>query len=114
MARWRSLLLVGLLVGGSPGLLWAEPVTLEWSAVTTNSDQSPLTDLCCYKVYWGTSPGSHPNSVVVGNVTNTTIGGLNPALSYYFVVTALDTAEPPNESVVSVEVSARPSKVISW
>ena len=83
----------------------AEPITLAWSANTEP-------DIASYKVYWGTSPGVYPNSLNVGNVTQVTIGGLNPALNYYFVITAIDTSN--NESAFSVERSGRPRKVISW
>ena len=87
------------------GIASAEPITLAWSANTEP-------DIASYKVYWGTSPGSHPNSQNVGNVTSVTIGGLDPNLNYYFVVTAIDTSN--NESAPSVERSGRPRKVISW
>ena len=62
---------------------------LTWSAPTQYDDGSPLT-VSKYKVYWGTSPGSHPNST--GPITGTTTTlDLAPG-TYYFVVTALDAA----------------------
>ncbi|MFO0754220.1 MAG: fibronectin type III domain-containing protein [Thermodesulfovibrionales bacterium] len=76
--------------------------TLSWDAPTTNTDGSPLNDLAGYKVYYGTAPGSYSPPVTVGNVTSYTISGLSGG-TYYFTVTAYDTAG--NESSYSNEVS---------
>ena len=39
--------------------------TLSWTPPTTNTDGSPLTNLAGYKVYWGPSQGTYPNSVTL-------------------------------------------------
>jgi hypothetical protein len=72
--------------------------TLTWNANTE-------TDLAGYKVYRGTSPGTYgaPIATLQGNVTNYVATGLQLGMTYYFAVTAYDTAG--NESVYSNEVS---------
>ncbi|HXS80505.1 MAG TPA: putative Ig domain-containing protein [Gammaproteobacteria bacterium] len=67
--------------------------TLTWLPPTTNTDGSALTDLAGYKVYWGTSQGTYPNSTSLANpglatyvVTNLASG------TYFFVVTAYNSA----------------------
>jgi hypothetical protein len=109
----RSLSLFVLIMIGFPALVAAEPLNLQWDAVTLNADGSPLTDFCDYIVYWGTTRGGpYPNSVNVGSATRASIGNLSPALVYYFVVTAKDTTG--NESLVSNETSGRPRRVITF
>ena len=65
---------------------------LSWQPPTQNADGSPLTNLAGYKVYWGTSPGSYPNSVTLNNpgLTTYVVDNLVSG-TYYFVVTALNT-----------------------
>ncbi len=41
-----------------------------------------------YRIYYGTTPGSHPTRVEVGNVTDYLVTGLQDATTYYFVVRA--------------------------
>jgi putative Ig domain-containing protein len=73
--------------------------TLSWTPPTQNTDGTPLTDLAGYRVYWGTSQGNYPNQKDVnGGGTSSIVDSLTPA-TYYFVVTALDTAG--NESTYS-------------
>jgi hypothetical protein len=68
-------------------------VTLNWTAPTQNEDGSALTDLAGYRIYWGTTPGSYPNSVTVDNpgLTTYVVEGL-VAGTYEFVATAFNTA----------------------
>jgi hypothetical protein len=67
--------------------------TLSWQPPTQNSDGSPLTNLAGYKVYWGNSLGTYPSSVTLNNpgLATYVVGNLVPG-TYYFVVTALNTA----------------------
>jgi hypothetical protein len=102
--RWH--LVVGLTLGGI--LLVATPgpagiLNASWTAPTTNSDGSPLTDLASYRVYYGTSssacPGSSffqvasstpspaPNQTVTASLT-----GLSTGTLYYVSVTAVDSS----------------------
>jgi fibronectin type 3 domain-containing protein len=76
---------------------------LTWDAPTTNTDETPLTDLDGYKVYYGTSSGSYTTSINVGNVTTYTVTGLSSGTTYYFAVTAYDLSA--NESDYSNEVN---------
>ncbi len=75
--------------------------TLDWTAPVKNSDGSVLTDLAGYRVYYGTSSGSYPQSIDVGNVTTCQVRDLPGGSTYYFVVTAYNLAgaesEPSNE-----------------
>jgi len=64
--------------------------TIRWTPPTTNEDGSALQDLAGYKIHYGTSQGSYPNVVVVGNnITEHTLSSLSSG-TYYFVITAHD------------------------
>jgi Putative Ig domain len=67
-------------------------VTLDWIPPTENEDGSPLTDLAGYRIYWGTSSGSYPNSVTINNpgVTSYVVGNLAPG-TYEFVATSFNS-----------------------
>ena len=58
-----------------------------------NTDGTSLIDATRYKVYYGVSPTSLTNSVIVtgGSVTSTTINGLTGG-TYYFAVATLNSA----------------------
>jgi hypothetical protein len=66
--------------------------TLSWQPPTTNTDGSSLTNLAGYKVYWGTTAGSYPNSVTVNNpgITTYVVESLTPN-TYYFAVKAFNS-----------------------
>ena len=63
--------------------------TLSWNPPTQNTDGSAVNNLAGYRVYWGMSQGSYPNSVTVSNpgLSSYVIDQLTPA-RWYFVVTA--------------------------
>ena len=67
--------------------------TLTWLPPTTNTDGSALTDLAGYKVYWGTSQGTYPNSTTLNNpgLSSYVVSNLAPG-TYFFVATAYNTA----------------------
>jgi hypothetical protein len=73
----------------------ADDVTLTW-------DPNSEPDLVGYVLYWGTSSRSYRFSDDVGNTTTHTVLGLSVGQTYYFTVTAYDTAF--NESGYSNEV----------
>jgi hypothetical protein len=75
-------------------------VTLNWTPPTQNDDGSDLVDLDGYKIYWGTTPGSYPNSVTLENegLTTYVVENLAPG-TYEFVATSFNTARV--ESVYS-------------
>jgi hypothetical protein len=67
--------------------------TLTWIAPTQNEDGTELTDLAGYRLYWGTTPGTYPNSVTIDNPTVTTyiVENLSPG-TYEFVATSFNTS----------------------
>jgi len=80
-------------------------INLTWSAVTQNSDGTPVTDLKGYKIHYGTKSQSYTGAISVDNPTLTTylVSSL-PAGKYYFAVTAFNSAGL--ESSPSEEISA--------
>jgi hypothetical protein len=66
--------------------------TLSWVPPTQNTDGSTLTNLAGYKVYWGTTQGTYPNSVTLNNpgLASYVVGNLAPG-TYFFVVTSVNT-----------------------
>jgi len=84
--------------------------TVAWTAPTTNTDGTPLTDLAGYKIYYGTTSGNYPNSINAGKVTSYAFNNLTSGTPYYFVATAYDTTG--FESAFSNEV-AKTEPVVS-
>jgi len=81
-----------------PALAMAgESVKLSWNANTEN-------DVVGYRIYYRTSPGNYSKVVNAGKVTTSSVEDLQDGATYYFVITAYDTAG--NESGYSEEVSA--------
>jgi hypothetical protein len=80
-------------------------VNLSWSAVTQNSDGTPVTDLQGYKIHYGTQSQNYTGAISVDNPTLTTylVSSL-PAGKYYFAVTAYNSAGL--ESSPSDEITA--------
>jgi fibronectin type III domain protein len=85
--------------GSSPGPTPSNSVTLEWDALSEPS-------LVGYRLYYGPAPGTYLQApgegLSVGNVPTYTLTGLSSGTTYYFGVTAYDTAN--NESDYSNEV----------
>jgi len=67
--------------------------TLNWQPPTQNEDGTPLNDLAGYNIYWGTTPGTYPNSVRIDNpgLTTYVVENLAPG-TYEFVSTAFNLA----------------------
>lgn len=107
---FKALLLIILLSGTAR----AATVMLEW-------DPSPDADLAGYRVYYqadsavqpfqglGASEGTSP--VEGGAATSATISGLDPGRSYYFAVTAYNSAglESVYSNVIQIKESVPPS-----
>src|SRR6187551_2204718 len=81
-------------------------VSLQFAAQATQSvglawDPSPDNDIATYRVYYGLSSGDRSSVIQVGNVTSATVPNLADGSTYFFVVTAVNTAalesEPSNE-----------------
>ncbi len=86
---------------------------LTWEAPTINTDDSPLTDLAGYRLYWGTSTGSYPDNQDLGMPSCTDVAGTMTctytltdlgAGTYFFAVTAYSAGG--YESVRSNEATA--------
>lgn len=87
----------------SAGNLLAGSAALSWTAPTTNSDGTSLTDLAGFKVYYGTTSGNYSTVINVGNVTSYTVTGLTDGVTYYFTGTAYNTSGV--ESDFTTEIS---------
>ena len=78
--------------------------TLTWTAPTTNTDGSALTNLAGYRILYGTSPTSLSQTIQIANasVTSAVIEDLSPA-TYYFSMRAYAStgAESTNSNVAS-------------
>jgi hypothetical protein len=79
--------------------------TLTWNPVSTDANGNPDQTIAGYKVYRATASGAYgaPVATLQGNVTSYISTGLQVGTTYFFVVTAYDTAG--NESLHSNEVS---------
>jgi len=79
--------------------------TLNWIPPTENSDGSTLVDLSGYKIYYGTTPNSLYNSIVIDNpgLTSYVIDNLVNNTTYYFSITAINSknVESTYSNVVS-------------
>jgi hypothetical protein len=106
--------LVSLAAAAEAGILDAS-----WTAPTTNTDGSPLTDLSSYRVYYGTSstPCPESTSVLVASPTPTPgpsqrmsvrLSGLTAGTAYNVSVAAVDAAgnQSPCSTVASAQARA--------
>ena len=125
--RW----LIGLALGAVlavPNAASAGILDASWTAPTTNTDGTPLTDLATYRVYYGTSaspclggtfsqltsstPTPPANQTVTYRLTNLTAGTL-----YSVALTAVDSAgresacSPTASAVAQVDFAVTPSTV---
>jgi len=100
----KLLSIIFLIIFLSGSSLFAEIVTLSWTAPTTCEDNSPIGETCQlsgYKIYYY-STGNYMHIIDVGNVLTMQIslsGG-----TYYFKATAYDTPDS-TESGYSNEVT---------
>ena len=76
---------------------------LSWQAPTKNVDGSTLTNLSGYKIYYGTASKNYTQTVSVSGATTTTVDVQLAPGTYYFAVTAIDSAG--GESAKTNEVS---------
>ena len=67
--------------------------TLSWTAPTQNTDNSALTDLAGYKIYYGGSPSTLNNVITVANPSINTyvISNLSNGITVYFAVVAYNS-----------------------
>src|SRR5262245_54909033 len=92
-------LLSGALLGTSPSTAGILDAT--WTAPTTNTDGSPLTDLASFLLYYGTSTSPCPGSSSVRVASPTSSPG--PTQTVSFRLTGLTTGAPYNVAVTAVD-----------
>jgi serine protease len=85
---------------------------VRWTAPSTNTDGSTLTNLAGYRVYYGTSSSSFPQSMTVSDVSavNATISPLTSG-TWYVKVRALNSSqvESPDSNVATKTVTGASS-----
>jgi hypothetical protein len=77
---------------------------LSWSPPTQNTNGTTLTNLTGYRIRWGTTQGTYPNSVLINNASARTYTVSNLAAGrWYFVITAVNSSgtESPYSNAVS-------------
>ena len=111
---WFLMLLVFSTLIFQTGNTYAGQAALSWTAPTTNTDGTPLTDLAGYNIYYGTASGDYTQNVNVGNVTNYTVSNL-AAGTYYFAATAYDTSgnQSAYSNVVSASIASQATLTVS-
>jgi len=77
---------------------------LSWTPPTANTDESTLTNLAGYRIYYGTESGSYDETITLDSteLTSYLIENL-PAATWYFTMTAYNSDNL--ESAYSEEVS---------
>jgi hypothetical protein len=76
--------------------------TLSWTPPTQNTDGTALTNLAGYNIYYGISAASLTNKITINNPATTSYVVTLPAAgTYYFAMTAYNSAVPVEESVQS-------------
>jgi hypothetical protein len=76
---------------------------VSWTPPTENTDNSTLTDLAGYKIYYGTFPGDYDNTITIDNAGLSSFLVEELAASdWYFVMTAFNLSGI--ESAYSAEV----------
>jgi hypothetical protein len=86
----------------------SKSVDVTWTAPTTNTDGSALTNLAGYRIYYGTSPSALSNSVDVPNAgaSDYVVQGLTAGTWYFAVAAYTNTGlESSYSSVVSQTIS---------
>jgi List-Bact-rpt repeat protein/fibronectin type III domain protein len=85
---------ISLLVASLSSGKAAQSATLAW-------DRNSEPNIAKYKLYYGTQSGSPSQSLDAGSVTSATVPNLNDGTTYFFRVTAINTAglesQPSNE-----------------
>lgn len=113
--KWLAILILVLwaLIGNACAAVVSSPPApviafIDSGAVLVTWDANNEPDLAGYNVYWGLTsrnvpPGFYSDKQDVGDVTSFEISGLLQGSTYYFAITAYDTAA--NESGFSQEVA---------
>ena len=78
-------------------------IRLSWEAPTTRADGTPAIDIAGFRLHYGLTSGTYAFLKTVGSHTSSGVSGLEPGRTYYFAITAYDSAG--NESRLSDEVA---------
>jgi len=81
----------------------AGQIRLSWEAPTTRADGTPAIDIAGFRLHYGLTSGTYAFLKTVGSHTSSGVSGLEPGRTYYFAITAYDSAG--NESRLSDEVA---------
>jgi hypothetical protein len=86
---------------------------LSWTAPTQNEDGTPYDDPGGFIVYWGATSGNYPTNHTINDpdAVTYTVADLTEG-DWFFVVTAFDDEQPPNESDYSNETTKSISDVL--
>ena len=87
--------------GSNPQGEITSTVTLSWQTPVSSTDGSPMADLSGFNIFYGKSPQSYTDMIDAGNVRTYVLQNV-PAGTYYFAITAYDSAG--NETDFSPEV----------
>lgn len=98
----RRRMWIGMLVYLLMSSVWFGNVFSQTGALKVVWDPNSENDLAGYKVYYGSASQNYTNVIDAGTNNEYTINSLTAGATYYFAVTAYDTAG--NESDFSVEV----------
>ena len=123
--RWplaSGLALAGILFATNPAV--AGVLDASWTAPTTNTDGSPLTDLASYRVYFGTSATPCPSGTFVsvpspsptppaGQTVGTRLTGLTNNTAYNVSVVAVDTGGNPSACSAMATGTANPDITVT-
>jgi hypothetical protein len=93
------MLLLALLHNPGEAFSATPSAALVWNGSTS-------TNVAGYRVYYGAASRNYSNSVVAGNVTNSTVPGLVGGVTYFFAITAYNVSGL--ESTFSNEISSVP------
>jgi Big-like domain-containing protein/purple acid phosphatase-like protein/ASPM-SPD-2-Hydin domain-containing protein len=124
-----SLFFLAFLVGATASI--AGVLDASWTAPTTNTDGSPLSDLALYRIYYATqstpcpgSTGTQIASPTASPATNQTVAlkltGLTAGTSYSVAVTAVDAAGLESacstvaSAVARAEFSVAPTGIVNF
>lgn len=81
----------------------AMQITLAWDPPLFNTDGSVITNLCGFKVHYGTTSRTYDHVVDLTSVPQATIDDIQAGRRYYFAVSACNTED--GESALSQELT---------
>jgi ABC-type transporter MlaC component len=96
---FMATIMTALQLGAAPAQ--AGQASLSWSAPTTNTDGTPVSNLAGYNIYIGNASRSYQQKINAGLVSSYAVTNLADGATYYFAVTAYNSAGM--ESPYSVE-----------